>query len=236
MYKFRILLFTVLSFFITVDSFGQSTSSQQMFYDLRQNLTRVKDYVADVQMKIDVPFMKVPTLKGKLYFKFPDKMKLERNGGIAILPKKSISLTLNNLMPSGDATVIDVGIEQWKGRPARVLKVIPETESPIILAKLWVDAEQLLILKTETTTRESGTINMELAYGKFKSLNLPDEIQFIVDVKEFKVPKGVAMDYDAGEDVSIKKKKSNGNKKGSIKINYLNYKINSGLSDKFFIE
>lgn len=236
MRNYRIFAATIICFVLTFDSFGQSTSAQQMFYELRQKLTRVKDYVAEVQMKIDVPFMKVPTLKGKLYFKFPDKMKLERNGGIAILPKKSISLTLNNLMPSGDATVIDVGVEQWKGRPARVLKVIPETESPIILAKIWVDVEQLLILKTETTTRESGTINMELVYGKFKNLNLPDQIEFIVDVKEFKVPKGVAMDYDAGEDVSVKKKKTNGNKKGSIKIIYLNYKINSGLSDKFFIE
>ena len=236
MHKFRFLFVTFFCVLCSTDSFGQSTSAQQLFYDLRQQLTRVKDYVADVQMKIDVPFMKVPTLKGKLYFKFPDKMKLERNGGLAILPKKSISLTLNNLMPSGSATVIDVGVEQWKGHPTRVLKVIPETESPIILAKLWVDAEQLLILKTETTTRESGTINMELVYGKFKSLNLPDQIEFIVDVKEFKVPKGVAMDYEAGEDVSVKKKKSNGNKKGSIKINYLNYKINSGLSDKFFVE
>lgn len=218
--------------------FAQKLPAQQVFYKLRAKLDAVKDYTADISMKIEVPFMRVPLLKGKLYFKAPGKMKLERNGGIAILPKKDVNLTLNNLVPSGDAAVIDAGYESINGKNARVLKVIPESEnSGIVLTKIWVDEDKMLAVKTETTTRDNGTIKMELQYGKFVNLSLPDKVIFHVDVKEFKMPKGVAMDYDAGEnDMTKKVQQGSGPKKGTIHITYLSYKVNTGLSDAVFAD
>jgi hypothetical protein len=57
-----------------------------------------------------------------------------------------------------------------------------------------------------------------------------------MDVKEYKLPKGVTMDYDEGN----KPIEKNGNvplpKKGRIEIRYLSYNINTGLNDDIFVE
>jgi outer membrane lipoprotein-sorting protein len=208
----------------------------KLFYALRSRMTAVNDYVANVRMKIDVAFMRVPMLAGTLYYKAPGKLKLEREGGISILPRKSISLSVDNMMPSGGATVIDAGRESIDGIPVRIIKVIPEGESDIVLAKVWVDEARMLALRTETTTRDNGTVRMDLSYGNYVAQALPDKIVFVMDTKEYKLPKGVTMDYDEGTKPIEAEKGPKLPKKGRIEIRYLSYKINTGLSDAIFVE
>jgi outer membrane lipoprotein-sorting protein len=230
----RFVLLVLMLFTVQI-SFAQDKSANELFYKMREKLLGVKDYIADVKMKINVSFMRIPTLYGKLYFKAPDKMKLERNGGISILPKRSINLTLNNLVPSGNAAVIDAGEDVLHGQKVRVIKVVPDQDANgIVLTKIWIDEDRLLALRTETTTRDNGTISMDLQYGRYVNVSLPDRVTFYIDVKDFKVPKGVTMDYDGGENTLVKKDAKTRAKKGVIKIEYLNYRINTGLSDKIF--
>lgn len=208
----------------------------KLFYSLRSRMFAVKDYVADVRMKIDVSFMRVPMLAGKLFYKAPGKLKLERGGGISILPKKSITLSIDKMMPYGNVTVIDAGRETIGAIPVHVIKVIPEGESDIVLAKVWVDESRMLALRTETTTRDNGTARMELSYGKYAAQALPDKVVFIMDVKEYKLPKGVTMDYDEGNAPAPKNTNPKLPRKGRIEIRYLDYQINIGLSDDVFEE
>ncbi len=228
---------------IMVAGFGAPVQAQKdagqeeataLFYKLRGRMSSVRDYVADVRMKIDVAFMRVPLLTGKLYFKAPGKLKLERNGGISVMPRKSISMSIDQMMPAGGVTVIDAGKEQIDGVNTRVIKVIPEDEGDIILAKIWIDERRMLALRTETTTRDQGTVRTELTYGAYAQLALPDRIVFIMDVKEYKLPKGVTMDYDEGKEAP--KKGAGLPKKGRIEIRYLKYNVNVGLSDELFRE
>lgn len=234
----RVLLLLCVFLSVSQSSMGQGMEAQELFQKMRFRLDAVKDYIADVRMKIDVSFMRIPTLYGKLYFKSPDKMKLERSGGISILPKNTVSLTLNNLVPDGAATVIDAGREVIAGKNLRVIKVVPDDDkSDIVLTKIWVDEAKQLAMRTETTTRENGTISMNLQFGKYADLALPDQVTFHVDVKEFKVPKGVAMDYDEGKTAAVQQEKQKGKpRKGTIRIEYLGYQINQGLSDQVFVE
>ncbi len=215
----------------------KADTTASVFEQLKTKLERIEDYTADVKVNIDVSFMKVPPLTGKLYYKAPDKMKLERKGGISILPKKNMSFTLNTVFPEGGVTVIDAGEDMIGGKQLKVIKVIPDDDkSDIILTKVWIDEQRILALRTETTTRDGGTVKMNLEFGKYADLALPDKITVFLDVKEFKIPKGVTMDYDAGQTVSTKKEKDAKPKKGEITINYLNYEINKGISDDIFAE
>lgn len=212
------------------------TTATALFEKLRARLDVIHDYVADVRIHIDVSFMKVPPLKGKLYFKAPDKMKLERNGGISILPKKNINLTLNSMFPTGAAIVIDAGRDMIHSVPVKIIKVIPQGESDIILTKIWVDSARNLAVRTETTTRDNGTIKMDLAFGNNIKLGLPDKVTVHLDVKEYKLPKGVTMDYDTGPQTKPAQTTDKKHKKGTIEINYLNYEVNKGVSDDIFAE
>ena len=58
--------------------------------------------------------------------------------------------------------------------------------------------QRLLILSAKTTTRESGTNELEMQYGKFVAYALPDKIIFSFNTQDYKLPKGVTFDYDDG--------------------------------------
>jgi outer membrane lipoprotein-sorting protein len=212
---------------------ARAVSGEQLFDLLRKKMLTVKDYTAEVKMKINVSYMRIPTLAGTLYFKSPDKMKLERHGGLSIMLKKNINLTVSNMIPTGSVTVLDMGNVTIDGQNLRVLKIIPEDDQgQIILAKIWVDENSMLVVRTETTTRNDGTIKMALQYGKYISYALPDKVTIDVDVKDFKLPKGVTMDYNEVRDETPKKETKN--RKGTIQLNYISYQINTGIDDKVF--
>jgi outer membrane lipoprotein-sorting protein len=235
--RFRAVL---LSLCLMLCSFAgkAQVSAEQLFYQLRSKVESVNDYVADIRMRIDVSFMKIPPLSGRLYFKKPGKLKLERNGGIAILPRKTMNITLNNMIPEGGATVIDAGYDTVGKIKVRVIKVVPNNEqNDIVLTKIWVDEAHMLALRTESTTRDNGTMKMDLEYGRYANLALPDKVTLFIDVKEYKVPKGVTMDYDGVDELDAARRNAKGKqRKGRIQIIYASYRINTGLSDAFFAE
>lgn len=213
---------------------ADATEASKLFDSLRTKVLAVKDYTAEVKMKINIAYMRIPQLSGTLYYKNPDKMRLERHGGLSILPKKNVNLTLSNLIPSGRVNVLDGGEATVEGKKVRVIKVIPEDDlSDIILTKLWIDETALLALRTETTTRNDGTVTMELQYARYMPYALPDNVTINMYLKNYKLPKGVAMDYN-NDIPDPKLKKDTKNQKGTIKIQYLKYDINTGLSDKIF--
>lgn len=234
-FKTSFLACSLLVFSVTLQAQSVPTA-EALFSTIRQKLTLVNDYIADVRMKVDVSFMRVPLLAGKLYFKAPDKLKLERNGGISIMPKKTISMTLGNLIPAGNATVIDAGTDVIDGQKVRIIQVVPQGETDIVLTKVWVDVARGLALRTETTTRENGTVRMDLEFNKYANLALPDRVVFVMDIKDYQLPKGVTMDYDDGTQEMMAKAKKLKMKKGRIEIRYLSYQINKGISDAFFKE
>lgn len=228
-------LFSVVAIVVLFGTSAFAAEAEQVFYGLRNKIQLVKDYRADVKMKIDVSFMRIPQLLGVLYFKSPDKMRLERNGGLSMLPKKNINLTISNLIPTGKVTVIDIGPTVLQGKKVRLLKVIPEDDlGNIVLTKLWVDETNLVAVRAETTTRNDGTVIMDLEFNKYMAYGLPDKVTIYMDLKDYKLPKGVTMDYNEVETPKQPAGKEKVPQKGTIEINYLKYAINTGLTDASF--
>ena len=63
-----------------------------------QKLALVNDYVAEGIMKTDVSFIKASLGKVKVYFKKPNLLKVKKEGGISLLPKGGVSVTINSLL------------------------------------------------------------------------------------------------------------------------------------------
>jgi hypothetical protein len=92
-----------------------------------------------------------------------------------------------------------------------------------------------LIIKSQITTRSSGTVTVDYSYGAESEFGLPNQLVFDIDVKKFKLPKSVAADLNKTEKEKERLKK-NKDQKGTIIIKLSNYKINKGISDDFFKE
>jgi hypothetical protein len=70
-----------------------------------------------------------------------------------------------------------------------------------------------------------------MSYLKYSEYGLPDKIVFSFNVKDYKLPKGITLDYDDGTEKDREKLK---NKKGTVEISYTEYRINKGIDNKVF--
>jgi outer membrane lipoprotein-sorting protein len=227
--KHLFLLFTF--YFLLFNSHAQEPSV--LMKQIQVKLEKINDYEADARLKTEISFLKIPDALVKIYYKKPDKIKIKNENGISLVPKETVSISLYSLVNS-PYQALDAGTDMIQGIPVRIVKLLPSDENgELVLATLYIDTRRMLVLKAKTTTRENGTNEVELTFGKFLSIGLPDKIVFSFNTQEFKLPKGVTFDYDDG---SAKKKSSDSgkNQRGKIQIDYLSYSVNKGLSDSLF--
>ena len=197
---------------------------------VKAKLDKVNDYVAEGKMKTDVAFIKAPTGRVKVYYKKPNKFKVKRDGGISILPKGGVSVNMSSVLTSNNYTAIASGESTLGGVELKVVKLLPADEnSDVVLTTLYIDESNLLIRKANTTTRDNGTYEMEMSYGKYADYALPDKVIFAFNTKDYKLPKGVTLEFETG-DAPQKMK----NKKGRVEISYSSYIINKGVPDAEF--
>lgn len=225
-------LFTVFTLLISFPARTQDVGA--LIEKVKAKIEQVHDYEASGMMKTNVPFLKVPMADVVIYFKRPDKLKIKNEKGISLVPKGAVSMSLNSLMANKQFTAIPAGVEKINGIQVQIVKLLPlDDNSEVVLSTLYIDASRLLILKARTTTRENGTYELAMEYGKYASYALPDKVVFAFNTKEYKLPKGVTFDYDDGS----KKKKNNdqaNSNKGRLEITYKNYSINKGVDDAVF--
>ena len=229
MKKFLLLLMGVFSVGL---SFSQS--ADVMAAKLKSKLLSVKDYEAKGMLKTDVAFLKLPISTVRIFYKFPDLFRIKKDGGISVLPKGGIRINMNSLITEGNYTSLSAGRVVWKGTDLAILKLIPNAESSdIVLTTLYVDDKAMLIRRAITTTKDNGTYEMEMEYGKYAQWGLPDKAIMIFNTKDYKLPKGITFEYDASISQKSKEKKPL-SKQGRIEISYTSYEINKGLSADIF--
>ena len=128
--------------------------------------------------------------------------------------------------------MIDMGKESKTN--LRIIKLLPKDEnSEVVLSTLYIDETLSLIKKAKTTTKENGTYELEMSYGKYADYGLADKVIFTFNTKDYKLPKGITFDYDDGskkEEAAEKLK----DKKGKVEISYSSYSINKGVPDSVF--
>jgi outer membrane lipoprotein-sorting protein len=170
----------------------------------------------------------------RIFYKFPDLFRIKKDGGISVLPKGGIRINMNSLITEGNYTSLSAGRIVWKGADLAVLKLIPNGESSdIVLTTLYVDDKAMLIRRAITTTKDNGTYEMEMEYGKYAKWGLPDKAIMIFNTKDYKLPKGITFEYDASISRKSKEKKPL-SKQGRIEISYASYEINKGLAADIF--
>lgn len=200
---------------------------------IRAKIDLVNDYSATGQMKTNISFLKVPDAEVKVYFKKPNHLRILNEQGVSLVPKGTVNISLGNLL-NGDYQVLDAGTDNHSGATLQIIKLLPRDENAeLVLTTLYIDVQRLLIIRARTTTRSSGTSELEMSYGKYSTLALPDKVIFTFNTQEYKLPKGVTFDYDNG--TNAKKPAATGKSNlGRIEINYGDYRINKGISDAVF--
>ena len=196
---------------------------------VKDKINLVNDYEAKGKMKTNVSFLKVPVATVKVYFKKPNRLKIKNEKGISFVPKGAVNINMSNVLSSGKYNVLDAGNDKIGATVVKVVKLLPEDDNAdVVLSTLYIDAVNLVILKTKTTTRDNGTYELEMSYGKYMPYGLPDKIIFSFNTKDYKMPKGVTFDFEDGSKKKTPEEKLK-NQKGKMEISINSYIINKGL-------
>lgn len=225
-----LLCFCVGLFVMIAQSFAQDET--ELIKKVKAKLDKVNDYTAQGKMKIDVSFIDAPDSKVIVYYKKPDKFKVKKAGGISILPKGGISVNMGTLLSNENYDIVQGKDAKVNGVDTKVVKLLPQNEnSDVVLTTLYIEEKNSVIRKATVTTKDNGSYEIELNYGKYIDWGLPDKVIFSFNAKDYKMPKGITFEYEKGDK---KKEEALKNKKGKVEITYSGYTINKGIDDKIF--
>jgi outer membrane lipoprotein-sorting protein len=224
-------------FFVLLFQLSLVTQAQDLnvlVQKAKDKINLVNDYEANGKMKTNVAFLKVPVADIKLYFKKPNKLKIKNEKGISFVPKGAVNINMSNVLSSGKYSVLDAGNDKVGGIAVKVVKLLPEDDNAdVVLSTLYIDPVNQVILKTKTTTRDNGTYELEMSYGKYIAWGLPDKIIFTFNTKDYKMPKGVTFDFEDGTTKKTPEEKLK-NQKGKVELYIKSYSINKGVADSVF--
>lgn len=219
--------------FLCISGAVKAQDINALLQKAKAKIETVNDYEASGKMKTNVAFLKVPVANVKIYFKKPNKLKVKSEKGVSFIPKGAVNINMSNIIGTNNFTVLDAGTDKINGTPVRVAKLLPNDDnSDVVLSTVYIDEATSLIRKARTTTKDNGTYELEMTYGKYAAYGLPDKIIFSFNTKDYKLPKGVTFDFDDGAAQAPQDKTKA--KKGRAEITFSSYIINGGVNDAVF--
>lgn len=224
------ILFVLLNLISIVAFAGDDP--KELIRALNLKFSQVNDYTAHIDMKFDIPGVKMNKMSGKVFFKKPDRFKI-RTKGIFFLPKQNPMQNVNAmLLDTSSYTSIISGYEMINGRNCAIVNIIPlKSVNELILGKFWIDTKNPQILRSQITTKNNGTLETENVYSTFSNYNLPDKMTIKLEMKKVKMSKMLSADLNkkASDKTALDKAET-----GSITLFFSNYKINTKFPDSEF--
>ena len=222
-------------FFISIQiGFSQSKNPDEIINGVITNFNKVNDYHVDVNIKVDVEFIKVPETKAKIYFKQPDKVHLKAEG-FAMLPKNGVEFSPSSLIKKDYTAIYEQDVD-LNGYKTSIVKVIPlGDQGEVILSTLWIDQKKQVIRKVESTTKTNGTFTIDFTFDDKIKYPLPSKIIFSFNMDKMNLPSTITGETN-NENPDKKNKNMGSTTKGQVIVNYSNYVVNKGVPDSIFEE
>ena len=205
----------ILPFSFSIGLFSaQSSDAKKRMLNMVEKLERVPPYSCDVNINIDVKFIRIKEREGKMIYRSPEDIDYKIKG-FAFLPKKEMG-TISTSLFKEDFIAIDMGKENEN----QIIKVIPmDINSEIVTGQFWIDSADL-VQKMILITKEKGSYTAEMNYNG-TLYDLPSKIRMSFDVKNQKMPALLTGDLEAYTDETDEDEVS----KGTITIMYSNHQF-----------
>ncbi len=234
MNKNSLIFFAILLSILPVLTIqSQGKDPDEILQKVLSTFEKINDYSVDVRIKVDVSFLKIPDMEAKIYFKQPDKMRI-KSDNFAMLPKQGFNFSPVTLLRKSH-TAIFVKFENLRGIETAVIKVIPlEETSEMILSTLWIDLENFVIVKVESSARPSGTFTIDFDYKKTDSdFYMPSKMTFTFPADQMLIRGSIKDPFNSSEN-NNDSEKENDKKDGKVTVTYSTYVVNKGIPDEIF--
>ena len=205
---------------------------KEIFRKVLKHWDPINDYTVDSQIIVDIPGIRMPKMRVKIYFKKPDKVYLKARG-FAIFPKNAMGPDPRRLQ-KWEKNARFAGMDTLRGHP--VYHVIVEANQPgvpLYQVHLYLSTKTFLIEKIKTVYSNRRFMSLKFRYKKLKkTIWVPKEIVASFELRSTK------MDSIMNK---FQPNRTGGSrifkmpfKKGTVYIYLKNYKLNTGLKDSIF--
>lgn len=212
----------ILFLFWAALAFAQGDASRYLEV-LERKYSGLRDYTVDVKVHFEMEGFNAPDMQAKLYFKPPDKMKVESKK-VFFFPKEGGFF--NPFLFKKEA--FDVRLLEeviYDSRKAVRLRLYPkDTKKMKQSFVLILDVENHRIREFHTSS-DDREVKGVIDYVKLEEFDLPARIDLHLDLpfkESFEM-------RDFGQSEVAPRRVT-----GKVEITYSNYRVNSGLQDDFF--
>lgn len=181
---------------------------------------RVQDYAVDARVSVRSPNMRVPETDIKIYYKKPDKLHVESKDGFAALPRQGLMAgnPLREMLKNSELSL--AGTERALGRECHLVRATYRAENRTTKARIWIDRERWVVVQMYIDPDSAPSLRLSLWYSKVAGKYwMPSKSQAVIE-------------FAAVDGRPSKESKPAG--PSTVTLQFSNYKINTGLSDKIF--
>jgi hypothetical protein len=219
----KIFLWLFILFFLSPHWIRADEEAVRYLDAIENKYSELKDYTADVNVHFDMETFKTPDMQAKLYFKAPDKMKVESKG-VFFFPREGGYF--NPGLFKKDDFEIKILEPAVEGNRDIKLKIVPKKKERMGREFiLLIDRKDNLVKEIQTSQFDGRESRAKIEYGRYGSFELPRYIRLTLDLPsvELNEKKGFGPLEQKSERIT-----------GTIEITYANYRVNKGLKDDIF--
>jgi outer membrane lipoprotein-sorting protein len=232
------VLILLLAFVLTlkVQVLCDRPTAEEILSKVRELFKGIEDYTVEVIANVDMPGLRAPEMRAKLYYKSPDRIHVESTG-FSILPREGVAPDPNRFEERYTPQL--EGEQDLEGRSVYRLKLIPkEAFEREFETLLLVDKERFIVWKVEKLIKGDPFLTVDFKYelvdGQFL---LPSESN--VELVTARMPGREEDLHRAGRErieSLFSKEDKTPPKNGYVTVRFEDYRINVGLPDSLFEE
>jgi hypothetical protein len=223
----------VLCILFLIASAGLSEARAQSRYtasealrNLQNEYAKINDYVADLNVVVDVPGVKMPPMDAKIYFKKPDKVHLDATG-FAMLPRDVVGFNPSVFTEEFFDAVVQ-GEEMVDGARCLKVKLLAKSDTMRLQrVMLLVDQDRWIIIRMTTDPLQGNSAEAFFTYAFIENKYfLPSSIKL-----KMALAPNVGMH---GGRNKFQDNKNTERKNASVILTYKNHRVNKGIDDAMF--
>lgn len=190
------------------------------------SFTEITDYIVQIHAELNMEDVQIPPMDVKVYFRKPDKVHLESEG-FAMLPREGLFINPGSFNED-NFYISFAGKDTIQAQPVYKLDLIPKKdEIKVKKMSLWVSNDEWLVMKISATGWQGHVSKIAFEYKK-----IDDKYHLPISAEaDISMPGRKRMPPGMNDIAPDEKDKS---REGKLLIQFSNYKINSGFSDKIF--
>lgn len=228
----RLITITLVFLAATLAESQKLPSGSEVLQRVEKTSDGVQDYVASLEIDINMERVQIPRSKATMFFKKPDKIHFD-SPGIALLPREGMALNSSAIIARYTAETV----EEDTAAGLKVIKLqLAAKEAAARLRQLfaWVNPENWTVVRIQTIPYEGRLLTMDFAYGlQDGKFWMPVSLIAHFDLTGARAS-GKDQQISPAPDTPLDQIQSRAPRSGTIAVKSSDYKINGGLSDEIF--